>query len=92
MGYVHHRVNYLIDLEPEKAKEEIFTALKQAKMHRPTASEILGVNAATLYRWITRLSLSREIRKLEKLAKKEGWLHAKRGGRPRGAKNISKTS
>lgn len=84
MAYANHEINALISIDPEKAKDLILSALKKAKMHREEAAANLDCNYGTLLRWIVRLSMQREIARLTKAAKKEGWYHGRKGGRPTG--------
>lgn len=85
MAFVNHEINYLIALNPSEAKERILKALRKAKLHKEDAAKILECNYGTLLRWIKRLSLETQIKKMSKAAKKEGWFHGKTGGRPIGS-------
>lgn len=84
MAYVIHEINALISINPEKAKKTILSALKKARMHKEDAAAELGCNYVTLLRWISRLSMEKDIEAANDLAKKQGKFHDRKGGRPVG--------
>lgn len=88
MAYTNHEINALISIAPGDAKTRILDALRDAKMHRADAAKILDCHGDTLRRWIVRLGLETEIGKLMRVAKKEGWFHDRKGGRPTKKKRV----
>lgn len=85
MTYANHEINALILIDPAKAKDTIFEALRSAGMHKGNAAKKLGCTHSTLLRWIDKLQLDAAIEKMLKQAEKKGWRYNGRTGRPKGA-------
>jgi predicted transcriptional regulator len=85
MAYANHEINALITIDPNKAKDAICAALRDAGMHKGNAADRLGCTHSTLLRWIAKLDLDARIEKMLKQAEKDGSRFNGRTGRPQGA-------
>ena len=87
MPFAKHVLSAEITANPKAAKEKILGALRTAGMHMETAAAELGCAHNTLLRWIDKLGIGNDVEKLRVKARKEGWHHDKKGGRPVGTRN-----
>ena len=81
----NHEISALIRVgNRAKAKEHILNALRASKMHKGDAVKRLRCAHTTYLFWVEQLGLAKVIEVLEAKAKKEGWHHGRKGGRPLG--------
>lgn len=61
MAYRDCALGMRVRIHPEQAREAILSAYRRVKGNTTKAAELLGVNRATLKRWVCRLELRDDI-------------------------------
>jgi len=85
MPYVVHPIRALIVANPILAIAEIRTVLIACGMCKSDVAKHFGCTHGTFLRWLNMLGLEEEVDLLSEQAKREGWSHNRRGGRPKGS-------
>ena len=80
MSFVHHSLAEMIESKPEEATRKICEAYRAAFCHLADTAEVLGCGRATLFRWIAKLGIEKELKSIEKRSILEGWHHGRLGG------------
>jgi hypothetical protein len=90
MTTINHRGGFreldmtsIIRIHPEQAKERILAAVRAANGDLKAAAPVLDCTWRTLYRWIQKLGLDADLKKLADKGSREGWASGKR--RPKAA-------
>lgn len=80
MAFKRHRLTALIEVDPQRAREEIVEAFMNARACRADAASLIGCRRSTFMAWVARLKLEDELALIEARAKFEDWHHGKVGG------------
>lgn len=80
MAYVKHKIGMMVDIAPDAAKKKILKVYRDTGCNMSETAEMLVCNAKTLHRWIMKLGIRDEMKKLEEKSLAEGWHHGRRGG------------
>lgn len=64
MAYRECELGLMVKLFPDDASTRIMDAYRQTDGNTTHAAELLGVNRATLKRWVAKLSLRKAVEKL----------------------------
>jgi len=77
-----HDFTALVRSNPAEAKEKLIADYKAAHCCLTDVALKHGVQLRTVGAWVKELGIGVELLLLEDQAKKEGWHHGRRGGRP----------
>ena len=80
MAFRHHEIAVLIETRPKEARNRILEAFVKGNASKSAAALVLGCRRATLQAWIVKLKMESTLEEATKIAKRDGWHHAKRGG------------
>jgi transposase-like protein len=95
MSFKETDMSLSVRANPAQAKGRIIMAYHKTGANLEEAAKLLDTTDRTLRRWVLRLKLTDELRRLKAAALKEGWHHdhSRHGGRPaapsRGRKKAS---
>jgi hypothetical protein len=85
MAFQHHTMSAQIVLQPKTARMRILAAYRKVGASKRDTAVFLGCSEATLWRWVQKLGIAGELKRLEEEALAKGWHYGWRGGRPKGS-------
>ena len=83
MSFKETEMSLEVRANPERATGKIIKAYRKTGANLQAAALLLGTTERTIHRWVIRLKLTDELRRLKAAALKEGWHHdhSRYGGR-----------
>ena len=95
MSFKETEMSLEVRANPERAKRRIIMEYRKTGANLNDVATRMETTERTIHRWVIRLKLTDELRRLKAAALKEGWHHdhSRHGGRPaapsRGRKKAS---
>lgn len=77
-GFRKLELNAIIEVAPDRAREQILAAYRVAGASLRATANVLGCTERTLHRWVDRLELRDDLDKMTRKAQREGWLNKAR--------------
>jgi len=74
-----HPIHYLIGDDPAAARRQLLAEFVKANASMVVVASQMGCSRSTLYQWVRKLGMLRELREAERIARRDGWHHGRLG-------------